>query len=100
MVRSSTARMVESWYDSGLRLTSQDSDYIAEQKAKMQSQPLAFSFDFSGKASASPVVRGQDGLNEQGYKAPAPAAEQGFPLALIPASLLIVALTVYVQTSS
>lgn len=104
--RAALAMEVKSWYDEKVKVQKAeksllgDSEYVLEQRRKMQESSFgafAANFDFSGKPRTPPVVRGKDGLNDQGYKAPPPPSESGIPAALIPAVALIGLLTAYNQ---
>ena len=107
--RSDVHMEVKSWYDEKVKAEEEpaaekslimDSEYILEQRQKMkESMPFGMSFDFSGTPSSKTAVRGEGGLNEQGYTAAPPPAEKGIPLALIPGVGLIIALCVYNQGS-
>ena len=104
---------VKSWYDEKLKsegaapakvddgfVDTRSSEYVLEQRKKMSEwNGMKLGFDFSGTPKFAPNKRNDEtaGTNDQGYKAPPPPAEKGFPLALIPAVLLIGALTAYNQ---
>ena len=109
VVSSSVCMEVKSWYDTKVAeaaasndeavfVDTRSSEYVLEQRRKMAESPFGgMKFDFSGTQSVPTPTRGEDGLNEQGYKAPPPSMEKGFPVALLPAVALIGLLTAYNQ---
>ena len=79
------------------------SAYVAEQKQQSVFSGLSLDFDFSGTPSRPTDVRGEGGLNEQGYRPydkaalDSPDTAGGVPVYLIAlggAGLLIAALTI------